>query len=255
MAPYITAFCHKQATPEETEVVRVLDKYYKVFIDSEIEPQIIKEKYAGSNYYFFGKDEGEWTHIDLDLIDIIPPSWVITFDLDFEVTREQYQLCRDFRDTIFSDTPNQEIIDRMYELVPAALIAEKLTVAPLKDVVKQNNEYMFSHWISTEKDICICQVDKPFTDKPFTCVIEEFSKNDFLPLFTAYYICSSWGVAPKDSIFLVHLWNHLDMRAKYGQIDLEQRLKKNIEDCQAGKPEPRVYRENIEHVKALFKLC
>lgn len=254
MAPYITAFCHKEATHAESDIVRVLDKYYTVFIDSEIDAPTIKRKYTGSKHKFFGKDLGEWVMYEVDIVDIIPPAFVVTFDLDGKVGQREWQMVFDWVKTVYSPNPDKLIIDQMYALVPAALIAEKLTVAPIKDVVKENNEYMFSHWISTERDICICQIDKPFTDKPYTCVIEDFSKNDFEPLFTAFYICPSWGVAAKDSIFLVHLWNHLDMKAKFGKIDLEQRLRKNIAECEAGRPEPRVYRENIDYVKDLFKL-
>ena len=111
---------------------------------------------------------------------------------------------------------------------------------------------MFEHFIDKEKDLCFCQIDKPFTDKPYTCVIEEFSKHDFLPMFTSFYICSSWGVCAKDHIFLAHLWKHLDMTKQFGSFDLEKRLQQRIKDCEAGKPEPRIYREPISKVKELF---
>lgn len=252
MAPYITAFCHPQATPIETETVRVLDKYYTVFIDSEIDPTTIKEKYKGSRHKFFGRDKfDDWCSYEVDEVDKIPPLFVLTFDPD---TEPDWDLAFDFCVTIFSDEPDQELITEMYKMVPKPPLACKLCVAPSKDAVKENNEYMFSHFISTEKDMCVCQIDKPFTDKPYTLVIEEFSKNDFEPLFTGLYICNSWGVSPKDTIFLVHLWNHLDMKTKFGKIDLEERLKRSVMECRQGKPEPRVYRENIAHVKDLFKL-
>jgi hypothetical protein len=44
------------------------------------------------------------------------------------------------------------------------------------------------------------------------------------------------------------------MKTKFGKIDLEERLKRSVIECRQGKPEPRVYRENIAHVKDLFKL-
>lgn len=254
MAPYFTVFCDRVSTKEQTDVVRVMDKYYTVFIDSENEPNLIKNKYSTSKHKFFGKDIGEWVMYDYEVVDAIPPALVLTFDRDGKVTKQDWQIAYDFIKTIFSMNPDQSIIDQMYTIVPKAPIAEKLTVASLKGVVKENNEYMFAHWVSSEKDVCICQIDKPFTDKPYTCVIEQFSKVDFVPMFTAFYICQSWGVTPKDSIFLVHLWNHLDMKSKYGQIDLERRLQQNIKECEQGMPEPRVYREDIEYVKNLLNL-
>jgi hypothetical protein len=252
MAPFFTLFCNRQATKEQTECVRTLEKYYSVFIDSEIDPVTIKSKYGTSKHKFFGKDLGEWLMYDYESVDCIPPACVLTFDADGKVGRKDWVTAFEFIKTIFSEEPDQSIIDKMYVIVPKAPIAEKISVVPAKDVVKQNNEYMFSHWMDTEKDICICQIDKPFTDRPYTCVIEKFSEVDFVPMFTAFYICSSWGVTPQDSIFLVHLWNHLDMKARYGQINLEQRLKDVVSACEAGAPEPRVYRDNIEGVRNLL---
>jgi len=252
MAPFFTLFCNRQATKDQTEYVRTLEKYYSVFIDSEIDPVTIKNKYGTSKHKFFGKHLGDWLMYDFEAVDTIPPACVLTFDVDSEVNTEAWDIAYEFIKTIFTDKPEHDIIDKMYEIVPKAPIAEKISVVPTKDAVKQNNEYMFSHWMDPAKDICICQIDKPFTDKPYTCVIEKFSEVDFVPMFTAFYICSSWGVCAKDSIFLVHLWNHLDMKARYGQIDLERRLKERIKACEDGAPEPRVYRDDIQAVKDLL---
>lgn len=252
MAPFFTLFCNRKATKDQTENVRALEKYYSVFIDSELDPDTIKTKYGTSNHKFFGKVMGDWVMYDYKSVDTVPPACVLTFDVDSKVKQEDWDTAYEFIKTIFSDNPDQLLIDKMYNIVSKAPIAEKLSVLPTKEAVKQNNEYMFSHWIDTEKDVCICQIDKPFTDRPYTCVIENFSQVDFVPMFTAFYICSSWGVAAQDSIFLVHLWKHLDMKEKYGVIDLERRLKDVIKACENGAPEPRVYRNTIEGVKNLL---
>ena len=253
MAPYFTIFCDKQSTLQQTEIVRTLEKYYLCFIDSENTAPLIKRKYTGSNHKFFGKDIDDWLMYEVDIVDVIPPAFSLTFDVGVKVKKSEWQQAFDFVKTIFSTLPDQTIIDKMYELVPKPPPAEKITVAPKKDAVKQNNEYMFEHFIDKEKDLCFCQIEKPFTDRPYTCVIENFSKEDFVPMFTAFYICQSWGVAPQDHVFLAHIWKHLDMNVKYGKLDLEKRLLKNIEDCQNGKPEPRVYRDYIQDVIDLFE--
>lgn len=253
MAPFFTVFCDKTSTPQQTEIVKTLEKYYLCFIDSENKAPIIKKKYAGSNHRFFGKDLDEWIMYEIDIVDIINPSFVLTFDVGEKIKKDQWKLVFDFVKTIFSRSPNQLFIDKIYELVPKTPLAEKITIAPKKDVVKQNNEYMFEHYIDKEKDLCFCQIEKPFTDKPYTCVIENFSTEDFVPMFTAFYICQSWGVTSKDHVFLAHLWKYLEMGEKYGKLDLEKRLIKNIEECKAGKDEPRVYREYIKNVIELFK--
>ena len=254
MAPFFTIFCDRHANHQQQEIVKTLEKYYLCFIDSENTAPIIKRKYANSNRKFFGKDLGEWLMYKVDVVDCIPPAFVLTFDVGVKIKKQEWQMAFDFVKTIFSNTPDQAIIEQMKILVPEIPIAEKLTVAPLKDVVKQNNEYMFEHYIDKEKDICYCQIEKPFTDKPYTCLIEEYSKNDFLPMFTAFYICQSWGVSPKDHVFLAHLWKHMDMQKTHGDFDLEKRLRQNIQECQDGKPEPRVYRDSIQDVIELFKI-
>lgn len=254
MAPYFTIFVDKQATPEQREVVLTLEKYYLCFIDSENTVPEIKRKYTGSNHRFFGRDLDDWLMYEVDVVDCIKPSFILTFDVGQKIKKKDWALAYDFVRTIFSNAPIQGIIDEMFVLVPKAPIAEKLTVAPKKDVVKENHEYMFEYKVDKEKDFCYCQIDKPFTDRPYTCVIEKYSEEGFLPLFTAYYICTSWGVAPQDHVFLAHLWKYLDMKEKHGEFDLERRLKENIEQCASGqKPEPRVYRQPIAEVQELFK--
>lgn len=246
MAPFFTLFLHNPSTPEETELVKQIEKYYNVFIDSELEPSTIERKYKESNAKFFGKDDsGEWVSYDIGLIETIPPLVVVTFDLDTIVSEEDWAVIYTFVKSL--DEVDEEILEATYNLIPKAPPNEPLTIAPISEPVKKNNEYMFSHFIDKQKDLCICEVYKPFTELPYTCVIENFSVVDFVPLFTSLFICSSWGVTPKDIMFLKHLWNHLDMK---GEFDLENRLKKVVEECKAGAPEPRVYRETLEQVKA-----
>lgn len=246
MAPFFTLFLRNPSTPEETELVKSIEKYYNVFIDSELEPSTIERKYKESNAKFFGKDDsGEWVSYDIGLIETIPPLVVVTFDLDTIVSEEDWAVIYTFVKSL--DDVDEEILEATYNLIPKAPPNEPLTIAPISEPVKKNNEYMFSHFIDKQKDLCICEVYKPFTELPYTCVIENFSVVDFVPLFTSLFICSSWGVTPKDIMFLKHLWNHLDMK---GEFDLENRLKKVVEECKAGAPEPRVYRETLEQVKA-----
>lgn len=245
MAPFFTVLCHNPSTSEETELVVLLEKVYNVFIDSELDPIIINRKYEESNARFFGKEDEEWKMYTVEKVAEIPPFVVITFDIDTEVSDEEWDILFTFIKTL--DNVDDEILEATKKLIPVAQPNEKLTVAPLRLSAKQNNEYMFSHFIDQQKDICICEIYKPFTELPYTCVIENFSVVDFLPLFTSLFVCSSWGVSPKDIMFLKHLWNHLDMK---GEFDLENRLKKVVEECKAGAPEPRVYRETLEDVKA-----
>jgi len=64
------------------------------------------------------------------------------------------------------------------------------------------------------------------------------------------YVSQSWGVANYDYGFLVKLWGFLDMEKDYGELNLEQRLKDDIEKCNSNPLlEPEVYRETLEEVR------
>jgi hypothetical protein len=106
-----------------------------------------------------------------------------------------------------------------------------------------------------EKDLKIFEVIKPFTDRPYTAVIRDYAARGDLPFFTALYVCTTWGVASADHVFLEKIWNHLDMTSKYGPLDLQNRLKDNIEKCTpregyVPEKEPEVYRMAIPEIVA-----
>jgi hypothetical protein len=118
-----------------------------------------------------------------------------------------------------------------------------------------NDFYDFHEYHVTGRDVSLFQIDKPFTDLPYTLVIRDFSKVGYLPLFSGFYIEMSWGVSPKDDQYLRFLWEKLGMT---GECDLEKMQKERALRCYPGKgqvPEsqPEVYRKSIDQVLAMFQ--
>ncbi len=117
-------------------------------------------------------------------------------------------------------------------------------------------EYGFEYDIDTAKDICVCEIQKPYVDLPYTVVLRHFSRDGFLKLFTSLFICPSWGVAVADRLFLRALWYQLKME---GTFDLEVMLKDHTESCYPGGSlapicEPEVYRLDLKDtIKQLVK--
>jgi hypothetical protein len=245
MAPFFTFFVDKRETNYAAPFIRKLDQFYPSFVDSVyFSPVDMKSRYVGANAKFFAYDTDEFIMFDLETVDMIEPLIALTMDTFTKMTRKEWLCVYKFLKGVFED----EEVD-MTEIARIVPIPEKLpekivlskSVEPPKP---ENKDYGFDYLL--EDNICYCQVQKPYTDNYYTVVIRDFDKHGFTPLFTDLYICQSWGVSSLDHAFLQKLWVYLSMP---GSLDLENRLKQEIELCKNGKPEPEVYRMDIYGVK------
>jgi hypothetical protein len=261
MAPFFTIFNDPKRKLTTLHVAETLKKYYPIFMDGvNIDPLLMKNKYKNSNSKFFALDEDIWLMIDLETVDLIPPSFVLTFDTGYKVSKNDWKLVRRWVQAIFTGDIDDELNRQMLLLVPKPKEPEEI-VTMTKQIepkcIPDKKDYLFRYDHDKESDICLIEVEKPYTDKPYTAVIRNFTEKGFLPFFTSLYVCSSWGVCSKDHQFLVHLWDHLQMNQKFGPIDLENRLKQDIENCIPKEgfvpnAEPEVYRKTIEEVKEFW---
>lgn len=243
-------------------VATTLKKYYPCFVDgTNYMSAMIKKKYAGCNGKFFGMDMDEWLMFDVDTVDYIAPSFVVTFDQGTKVSHKQWTSILKWVKAIFNGIDDFDLNQEMFKLVPLpTILPEKIsTVNQIEDGKEYSKEYEFRVYIDMGgplKDMtnrALIEVIKPHTDKPYTAVIRNFEDRGYLPFFTALYICSSWGVCSHDHTFLEKVWQHLEMPVQYGALDLENRLRDNIERCTPREgyiteAEPEVYRKTIEEV-------
>lgn len=227
----------------------MLDAHYPSFLDAvNTSPPLMKKKFDGANAKFFGFDCDELVMFELDTVDIIRPLVVLTVDTNRRMKRSEWLTVYKFlRDLFNSVEIDYELQSAMLKIVPKVATLANLAESISKDVTDRSTDYEF-RYENIDGDICVCEITKPFTDLPYTVVIREYSKNGLLPLFTAPYVAQSWGVTNLDHAFLYKLWEYLAMDEKFGSLDLEKRLQNEIEACKNGKPEPEVYRADLETV-------
>lgn len=133
-------------------------------------------------------------------------------------------------------------------MVRPAKITQEIKVDDVEEVEKVEKPgdlYRFFTTPIPEKDIMVYKIEKPFTDLPYVTYIEKYSVVGHLPFFTSLFVCDSWGVSNADLQFLGQIWNMLEMEGKF---DLDVLLRNHVEECRNGKPEPRVYRKEIQDV-------
>jgi hypothetical protein len=245
MAPFFTFFVDKKETQYAAPFIRKLDKYYPSFADSVFfEPVVLKGRYAGANAKFFAFDYDEFIMFDLETVDLIEPLVALTMDSFTRMSRKDWLVVHKFLKTVFEDgLPDMDEITKLVP-IPEPLPEKILLTKSIEPAKEQKKDYDFNYLV--EDNICYCQIEKPYTDLPYTIVIRDFETKGFIPLFTDIYVCQSWGVTNLDHAFLHKLWVYLNMP---GDLDLENRLKNEIELCKNGKPEPEVYRLDISGVK------
>ncbi len=96
-------------------------------------------------------------------------------------------------------------------------------------------------------DTMFYQVDRPYTDLPFTVYTKQFSQNGHLDFFTSLFGSAAWGSSKHDVGFLKHFWDHFGMM---GEFDINKLLKARIDSCYPPelRGEPEVYRRTIDDV-------
>lgn len=261
MAPAITLLVDPNRKLLNLHTATTLEKYYPCFADGEnYQPILMKRKYDKCNGKFFGLDIDEWLMYDLETVDLIPPSFVITFDKNKKVTRKQWTMILKWVQTIFRGEEDRDLNEQVFALIPKpSVLPEKITISKQiePNCVPENREYQFRYVVHEPFDRALFEVIKPYTDRPYTAVIRNYSRRGMLPFFTALYVSTSWGVCNQDHVFLTRLWEYLNMQVEHGDLDLENRLKADIEKClpregYTPEPEPEVYRSTIEEVMELW---
>lgn len=253
MAPFFTFFVPKSETDRVAPYIKKLDRYYPSFVDSiNVTGPMIKEKYHKSNSKFFGIDLDELVMFDIETVDILDPLVVLTVDTNRKMKMQEWKCVYNFLQKVFGSLEvDYELEEEMIKIVPKPVVAESQMLIDKTVEVSGSTEYGFRYEV-IDGDICVCEIIKPYTDLPYTTIIRNYSERGFLPVFTALYVCQSWGVTNLDHGFMYKLWEYLNMSAKYGELDLEKLLKDDIEKCKQGFPEPEVYRASIEGVSQIW---
>jgi len=258
MAPAITVFVDKDCTAASVNVLTVLQKHYQVFTDAESSTPEIMFKYKGSNARFFGVVGNEWVMFKYDALESVKAEFAVSGDVGVKFKKLDWMNILHWVRSQFAGEDDYNLNTVMFNLVPKFVkCPEKID---LKNAIEPVKEESNVYGYDSELQGCDCmliQITKPYTDKPYTVAIRKFSDRGYLPFFTALFISTSWGVCSHDIAFLAHVWKSLGMQAKYGDMNLEQRLKDDVEKCtpsENGAPqsEPEVYRLTIMEVKEIW---
>lgn len=248
----LTVFADPKNTHKRTKEVNILRKHFEIYVDAvNTDPILIKAKYGGSYHRFFAHDADELIMYDMEIIDLIEPEFIITFEK--ELTEDEWNDILLYFENLLQEKEDESLFTKIKDLIfvqkNCEMLVDKIEEEPPKE---QNKQYLFNMEIDAERDMGFFQIDKPFTDRPYTTIIRSFSTAGYLPVFTSLYIDPSWGLG-KDNSFLAELWVHLGMNASTGLLDLDSRVKDHIRRCspEDGIPEaePEVYRMSIEQLK------
>lgn len=250
MAPAFTVITDPSKTQDVSNLIKKLSDHYQPFVDSVHNTESeIKRIYNKSNAIFFRNGK----KISLqDVNEFNIPELVLTREEPF--TLEEEDLIHQWLMAVIDEYLDEDLDLKMKSLIPQPENLKLVTpiYKKLMDVPKGDpTEYGFRFALQERMDFGVCEIIKPFTDKPYTVVLRKFKEKGFERLFTSLYICSSWGVCSHDHAFLHHLWKHLEMDKTFGVLDLQDRLRKDIQSCypkegEIPNIEPEVYRLTLE---------
>lgn len=266
----IGVFVDQPTTDVQNLMVAVLDKDDLVFTVDAIHRRNLSwlaENFPVEDHQlFFIHEEGHW-HVRVNVPQLErPPDMVVYFNHDEIITEEDLLNVGNYFKALL-DGNKIFVVPRINEFLltcrksQVELFPFETNLPPVtgqeqvyKDgyhhkltIQEGDGFYSFDHKHYEREDLCLAQVRKPFTDRPYTVVIRKFSQNGFLHLFSSLYLIDSWG-ADTDNQFLKHLWDELEME---GTFDLDQILHDHCEKCFPGEghvpiSEPEVYRKTIE---------
>lgn len=252
MAPIFTVMILENRKLMNLHTSATLEKYYPILADgANTTIDKFTKKYQNSNSRLFYYED-DWRMYTLDDLDVIP-HFLLSLDQTEILAEEDWNLILVWVKSIFNGEDDYELNEQIYNLIPAAPTLEPLP--PVKEEEdEQPHEYSFRFVEDDSRDIALFEVTKPFTDRPYTTIIRQYSKKGKEPMFTSFFICPSWGVCNHDIVFLKKLWKHLDMP---GELDVNEKLKEHVARCQPDYPggpeaEPEVYRSSIEALSKQF---
>lgn len=247
----LTVFSELTKTHKRTDLINKLRNYFEVYVDAvNTAPILLKEKYGSSIHRFFGHDCDELIVFDVEVVDMIEPEFIVTFDK--QISKKEWRDIFLFFRNLLDEIPDAKYFEKIKHLIDVQTKCTLKSSTPQIEEAKYDHQYIFNMDLDEEKNIGFFEIQKPFTDRPYTTIIRNFKERGFLPLFTSLYIDSTWGLA-MDNNFLKQLWVHLGLNAKIGLLDLEKEVKDHISRCspENGIPEaePEVYRMNILNLK------
>jgi len=139
-------------------------------------------------------------------------------------------------------TGNQEVLPLIKPVKAKSIVTEEddeLSRGPYSD------QYMYEEKILG--GIFFAEIIKPQTDRPYTIVIEDWTPDKMVYMFSSICSVPSFGVLyPEDRNFIVSLWNWKGMEGKF---DLQLLADRHVRAVEKGEThEPVVYRKPVGEI-------
>lgn len=258
--PLIIIFITTPSTPEDGALI---DKFahlnFLPLIDAMHQEQYdwFHKNYTNAPHRFYLLKEDKI--FDYTLQDVTPetfygPDFIISFQETESITMEDWRdihfwlnhhLCTNptTPPPLTSPSETEQLARATALLTPPPI---QINPAPEVEIPNHTVDYEFETKLDSINDVCFYQVNKPYTDLPYTTITRDFSQHGHTPFFTSLFIADSWGVSSADIVFLSKAWAHLNME---GEFNLERMYMERVQGCFKGAPEPEVFRRTIPQVQ------
>lgn len=259
MIPQITAYTCSETTNEDAQLIRLLTNAgFTPLVDSlhKNQYQWFMSRYK-TNYRIFllTPDElhmGLTSDLHKDMFQC--PSFTVAYnDSDYVSDHDWRFIHRYFEHVLYPCSRKPKLTSRRaHQLLnlPTFLVASLVDAPP----ETEKEYYTCEKKVIEDRNLLLVQVNKPYTDRPYTAVIRDFQQRGMRPFFTALFVSNSWGLCQGDIDFLKNYWDaEMD-----GDFDLERMLKEDTEACypsatHSPRGEPEVYRKSILETLATLK--
>lgn len=275
----IVVFTERQPTAVQSEIIRRLNgNGWAPLVDSvHFHRSWFMENFRNICHKAFYNEpillEGEVAEIDFGIMG--KPHFIVYYSEKVDPVPDQYawECIVKYFDLILNDHDNIDDfeIEKAKEFLnPAQIVPLMTSTFLLQDQDENSNVaqlvvdrkmedfyYTFEKKYIKEADLMICQVTKPFVERPFTIVIDKFSENGYSKLFTDLFASNDFGYTFTNMKFLESVWKELGLQKDGEEFDLEGRLKLRTEACVPNESleivgEPKVYRKSINEIGDLW---
>jgi len=185
------------------------------------------------NYTMFTKED-----LDTQVVSLIIP--LLLCVPTFSLKENEWSLLR------------QKLMTNAKDIFSAVYIkAEAESDCALVESNENEKGYFIEYYHNKTHNCAFYQLTKPFTDRPYTVVVNNHTERGHIPFFASLFSVTSWGICGHDMDFLAKAWHEFGLQ---GEFNAEKVVLDAIELAKRDESKrPRVYRRTLEEVVTMFE--